>query len=297
MTTRRRFLTILAGAAVLPALGQAATARWHGIALGANAQIILEHPNADTLLAQALAEINRLEGLFSLHQASQLTTLNRDGRLESPAAELLELLSLCSSLHARTAGAFDPTIQPLWALYAESYAAGNTPTDAEISATLAQTGWQHVRFSPGLVALTKPNMQLTFNGVAQGFIADKVAALLRANGVENVLVDTGEIVAAGLAPGGAAWPVRLAGSGGQTLPISNAAIATSALLGTTFDTGGSVGHILDPRTGRPGGLWPQIRVVASSAAEADGLSTAFCLMDKASIAAARNPSVYDVMFS
>jgi len=85
MTTRRRVLTILAGAATLPFLGakaQANVARWQGIALGARAQIVLDHPKADQLISMAVSEIIRLEGIFSLYQNdSQLSRLNRDGVL------------------------------------------------------------------------------------------------------------------------------------------------------------------------------------------------------------------------
>jgi len=292
MTTRRRFLTILAGAAVLPTLANAA-ASWRGIALGADAQIILDHPNADALIASAVEEINRLEGLFSLHQDSQLTRLNAAGRLADPAPEMLELLSICSAVNARTSGAFDPTIQPLWALYAERISVGTTPSVAEIAAV--NTGWQHLRFSPAEVRFAKPEMALTLNGIAQGFIADKVAALFRANGIENVLVDTGEIMALGTAPNGAPWPVTIANTGGKVAPLSNIAMATSAPLGTVFDGAGTIGHILDPRTGLSGGQWAQVTVTATSAALADGLSTAYCLMNKAEIDGSAQGGVLDVL--
>jgi len=292
MTTRRRFLTILAGAAVLPTLADAA-ASWRGIALGADAQIILDHPNADALIASAVEEISRLEGLFSLRRDSQLTRLNAAGRLADPAPEMLELLSICSAINARTSGAFAPSIQPLWALYAERISAGNTPSAAEITAV--NTGWQYVQFSSAEVRFAKPDMALTFNGIAQGFIADKIAALFRADGVENVLVDTGEIMALGHAPDGNPWPVTIANTGGKVAPLCNVAMATSAPLGTVFDGAGTVGHILDPRTGLAGGQWAQVSVTATSAALADGLSTAFCLMDKAEIQASGQSGVLDVL--
>ncbi len=292
MTTRRRFLTILAGAAVLPTLGSAATS-WRGIALGADAQIILDHPDADTLIARAVAEISRLEGLFSLRRDSQLTRLNTAGRLANPAPEMLELLSICAMVNARTSGAFDPTIQPLWALFAESYAAGAPPTAGQIAQV--NTGWQHVRFAPAMVSFAKPDMALTLNGIAQGFIADKIAALFREAGVENVLVDTGEIMALGTAPDGGAWPVTIANSGSRIVPLSNAAIATSAPLGTGLDPAGTVGHIIDPRTGQPGGQWAQVSVAATSAALADGLSTAFCLLTGREIGKINKTGVLDVI--
>lgn len=298
MTTRRRMLTILAGGALLPVIGQAAAtpapAQWRGIALGADAQIILDHPDADALIRQAVAEIERLEGIFSLYRDSQLTRLNRQGRLDDPAFEMVELLSICDHLNTRTGGAFDPAIQPLWALYAESFAAGTSPDDGQLAEARLSSGWGNLRFDASEVAFTQQGSALTLNGVAQGYIADKIAAMFRSNGVENVLVNTGEIMAVGSAPDSKAWPVKLRDRTGK-LPLRNQAVATSAPLGTTFDQGGKVGHIIDPRSGKPAGRWPQISVVARSAALADGFSTAFCLMDREEIAAARTDAVIDVI--
>ncbi len=291
MIPRRRVLSILAGAAMLPAFGAKASpqmSQWRGIALGAEARIILDHPNADALLASAVSEIERLERIFSLYQTdSQISRLNRDGELEQPAFELIELLSICSRLNSRTNGAFDPTVQPLWALYAEGVSAGNTVGEARISQALAKTGWRLVRYTSQMVAFDRPGMGVTLNGIAQGYIADKITQLFRRNGVQDVLVNTGEIVASGHGPDHDGWPVHPGRQAAAPVQLRNAAIATSAPLGTTFDGAGRQGHILDPRTGRPGGNWSEVTVIASSAAEADGLSTGFCLMDAAEIAKAK----------
>lgn len=287
MTTRRRVLTILAGAAVLPVLGARAStsvSEWNGIALGANARIILDHPDADRLIVSAVDEIHRLEGIFSLYQkGSELSRLNRDGTLTNPSFEMIELLSICSTLNARTNGAFDPTVQTLWSLYAEAGSKGHTPSAEDISLALQTTGWSHVIYSGAEVSFAKDGVALTLNGIAQGYIADRVTKLFRDNGVNNVLVNTGEISALGVAPDGDSWKVKLGSTEGTSVSLINTSIATSAPLGTTFDINGTVGHILDPRTGYPGEAWYQVSVVSKSAAIADGLSTAFTLMGDAEI--------------
>lgn len=294
MTTRRRVLTILAGAAALPVFGARANTsveQWSGIALGAEARIILDHPRAGTLISQALEEIRRLEKIFSLYLPdSQLSRLNREGILFAPAFELIELLSICSNLNSRTDGAFDPTVQALWSLYAQQFSKGQPPNSEQIARAKAVTGWQHVEFSPRSVSFGRSGVLLTLNGIAQGFIADRVADFFRKNGVSNVLVNTGEIAALGMGPDGKPWQVKLGSSEGTRVPLTDAAIATSAPLGTAFDAGGKVGHIIDPRTGYPGGNWSEVTVISRSAAEADGLSTAFCLMSQPQIAAAKGNS-------
>lgn len=284
--TRRRFLTIAAGLAATglgPRRARAELTCWRGVALGAEAQIILDHPDAPAIIARARAEISRLEAVFSLFQGnSALSRLNATGHLDAPPFELLECLALAGRVHAATGGLFDPTVQPLWDLYARRVTAGGFPAPDEIATTLASVGWEGVRLDEAAVTL-RPGMALTLNGVAQGFMADCVAALLAAEGLENLLVKTGEFRALGPMPGGGAWPVRL--TTGAGLPLAGGGLASSSALGTTFDEAGRIGHILDPRTGQPApARWRLVTITAGKAALADALSTAACLMsDRAAI--------------
>lgn len=279
MTTRRRFLAISAAAITLPSLGAADPVyTWQGVALGAQATLRLAHPDAKAISTRVAAEITRLEDIFSLYRAdSTLMQLNRGARLEAPPFELLECLSLAGAVHEASGGRFDPTVQPLWACYAEASAIGGVPDNAALDTARALTGWDHVQLDASRVVM-QPGMALTLNGIAQGYIADRVADMLSADGLSNILIDTGEFRALGTHPDGHAWPVRLA-AGGE-VPLAARALATSAPLGTTFDGNAQVGHILDPRTGQPTrSPWREVSVSATSAALADALSTAACLFD------------------
>jgi thiamine biosynthesis lipoprotein len=285
---RRRFLAITAGAAALAAAlpGTAAPYRWRGIALGAPSSITLDHPEAPRLVAAARAEIARLERIFSLYRTdSALMRLNAAGRLAEPPPELLELLGLCAAIHAATEGMFDPTIQPLWALFATRYAHGAAPDAASIAVARSRVGWKDVRYSTAEVGFARRGMALSLNGIAQGYIGDRISDLLAAEGLTDALIDTGEVRALGGRPDGTPWRVGLAGAP-SPMPLRDRALATSAPLGTVFDVAGRIGHVFDPRTGRPGGLWESVTVTAPRAAVADALSTAFCLMDRSMIARA-----------
>ncbi len=277
---RRRFLTITAAcASILAAPGHAAPRlrQWHGVALGSAATIALDHPDADRLIGRALAEIDRLENIFSLYRAdSALSRLNRDGLLDAPPFELLDCLSLCGRVHAASGGRFDPTVQPLWQAHAEAWAQGHAPDPARLAVARALTGWQGVSVQQAQIRLARPGMALTLNGVAQGVIADRVADLLRAEGLSDVLVDTGEIAARGHTPDGQDWPVTL--TGGQRLTLADRALASSSPRGTVFDAAGLQGHILDPETGQPvRGAFAGVSISAPRAGLADALSTAACL--------------------
>ncbi|MBP2562379.1 thiamine biosynthesis lipoprotein [Neorhizobium galegae] len=281
--TRRRLITISAAFAMLPAAAHASmrTSRlWTGQALGARASIRIDHPDGEAISRRVMAEINRLEDILSLYRPnSSLATLNREGQLASPPFELLECMSLAGGVHAATGGRFDPTIQPLWALWAEAAAQGKRPEARAIEQARRNVGWHMVELDVAGITL-KHGMALSLNGVGQGYVADRVAALLEAEGLNNILIDTGELRALGGQPEGGGWPVFL--KTGEALKLRQRALASSAPLGTTFDDGGKYGHILDPATGMPTLVgWDTVSISAPSAAVADALATAACLMPNA----------------
>lgn len=279
MINRRRFLAISGAALVVPGMGRAEPIyTWKGIALGAQATLRLAHPDAKAIAGRVATEIARLEDVFSLYRAdSALSRLNRDAGLTAPPFELLECLSLAGQVHSASEGRFDPTIQPLWACHAEAAAAGRIAEPDAIAAARSHVGWPDVTLDPAAITL-KPGMALTLNGIAQGYIADRIAALLMDEGLSDILIDTGEFRALGSQPDGAAWPVKL--HAGGRVDLAARALATSAPLGTTFDAAETLGHILDPRTGLPVQTkWREISVTADQAALADALSTAACLCE------------------
>ena len=55
-------------------------------------------------------------------------------------------------------------------------------------------------------------MSLTLNGIAQGYLTDRLADILRANACDRVLADMGrrEILLVGHRPDGQAWQIGLA---------------------------------------------------------------------------------------
>lgn len=313
--TRRRCIGIVAAvsaAALAPALlhhakAAAATApvtHWQGVALGADAQLQIVHPDrklAEQLVRQAVAEVRRLEQVFSLYRDdSALVRLNRAGALRDAPADLTRLLDTTLEFSATTGGAFDPTVQPLWELYADAIRAGRPmPRGPALRAVLARVDWRDVHLDGGDIRLGRPGMQLTLNGIAQGYITDRVADLLRDAGLHHVLVDMGEVRA--LAPPQARpWRVGLAGDDEArtplaTLELHDRAVSTSSGSGAVLDARTGLNHIFDPRTGLSPTRWRSVSVQAASATTADALSTAFCLMDAPAIrrvAAARDAQVW-----
>jgi thiamine biosynthesis lipoprotein len=304
--SRRRFIRISAAAAGMPLLPfgtrdvavaagpHPALRLWRGVALGADAALQLHHPDpamADRLVERCLAEVARLERIFSLYREdSALCQLNREGSLAAPPLDLVRVLVEAEGFSRATDGAFDATVQPLWRVYAQHFerphAAPDGPPRAAIEEALRHIGHDAVEVSPELVRLARPGMALTLNGIAQGYITDRVVELLRAEGIDRALVDMGETRAIGDHPSGRPWSVGLEdptmrGRIAETIALSNRAVSTSGGYGTLFDEAGRFNHIFDPGTGATSSRYLSVSVIASSATTADALSTAFLLMDPA----------------
>lgn len=295
---RRRFLTIAAAFAGLPLLatpGRASAMQqavvWRGQALGAPAMLVLNHQDrreAERLVVRVAAEVDRLEGIFSLYrEGSALVELNRVGAVVAPPPELVDLLRICRQWHETTAGAFDPSVQPLFLLYARHFSQAfprtEGPASPDIRQALAMTGFESVRFDENRVAFARRGMGLTLNGVAQGYITDRIVTLLRQAGVTSSLVDMGEIRAIGARDDGSPWRAGLSVSEDDRNPDSvidliDKAVATSSPAGFSFDQAGRFGHILDPRSGLTAHRYARVSVVAQDATTADILSTALSLM-------------------
>jgi thiamine biosynthesis lipoprotein len=187
-----------------------------------------------------------------------------------------------------TRGAFDPTVQPLWTLYATHFAGSAArpqgPDGAAIDQAMALVGFRNLSLTTTRIAFERRGMGITLNGIAQGYITDRVAELLRNEGLENVLVDLGEIRGLGRHADDRPWTVGLEdplepGRIVDTLSLDNQALASSAGAATRFDLGGRHHHLFDPRSGSSTNRYLGVTVIAPTATTADALSTGFASMD------------------
>lgn len=312
--TRRRLIAIAAmasGAALLGGRRAIADApvRWRGSALGAQVSIEIHHPDrtkAERLIHQCVQDVRRLEQQFSLYDpGSAIRVLNRTGVLVSPDADMVALLNASLDFAALTEGAFDPTVQPLWDLYAAHFTQANPapegPSADRLAEALSKVGYRHLKVSPDRIALLKPGSAITLNGIAQGYATDRVTETLRAAGLSTTLVDMGEIRASGAKPDGTPWRIGLAdpdtpGQVNETIGLVDRAVATTAGAGFRFNSAGRFTHLFDPGTGRSPSRYRSVSVIAPTATEADALSTAFSLLPapriRAIVAARSNLQVH-----
>lgn len=294
--SRRRVMTLLGAAAGLPLLGadaareRAVLYRWNGSSLGSPSRILLYHHDeaaAARVLSRAAEEIERLERVFALYRPdSELARLNRDGQLEAPSLDLLTVLSLAQHVSALSEGAFDVTVQPLWDLYAAHFFGTaspdpNGPSRESLEGALRRIDWRGVAIERRRIVLTRAAAAVTLNGIAQGYVADRVAETMMAQGCRSMLADLGrsEIRSLGAHADGRPWRVGLCDprhpdTVAETLTLRDRAVCTSGGYGTRFDASGRFHHLFDPASGTSASRYIGVSVTGPSAMVADALSTA-----------------------
>jgi thiamine biosynthesis lipoprotein len=129
-------------------------------------------------------------------------------------------------------------------------------------------------------------MDLDPGSIGKGFAVDRVAALLREQGITSALISAGgsTLYAIGAPPGSAGWPVnvpdprhldsRHGGTIASIILLKDSSLSTGACTEKFFiKDGHRYCHIFDPRTMRPVEGMLQTTVIDPSATDSDALST------------------------
>lgn len=288
--SRRQALKVVAATAAIPVavagwrlLGPAATFHtWEGEVLGAVSSLTLYHSNgsyAQRTIDRMIAEVRRLEAVFSLFRpTSELSQLNATGRIAGASRDLVTVMEAARAASDVTGGAFDTTVQPLWDVYAAHFAvpgadpAGPSPSAVEAARRLV--GYRNIEIGSRSVAFAEPGMMATLNGIAQGYITDTIADILRNDGFDHVVVELGETRVVGEHPEGRPWRVGLRNQEGATdrmLDLADGSVALHGGYGTVFDPEGRNHHIFDPATGLSANRVVDVVVLSPRAIVADAI--------------------------
>ena len=239
----------------------------------------------------ALAEVNRQMSPYL--PDSEISRFNRAGANEpvaiSPDFQFVVRRAL--EIAEATGGAFDPAVGALVNLwgFGPDGLRRDAPTPDQIAAARATTGWQHLQLTPaGRLVKNVPDLQLDLGAIAKGFGVDRIAALLRARGIQNFLVEIGgETLGEGLNAQGEPWRVGVLQPDGSTALHGVARLTGGNAIATSGDyrnfyrdeNGLLQSHIVDPRTAAPvRHAVASVSVLAGDCLTADALATALFVL-------------------
>ena len=222
--------------------------------------------------------------LTRFSEDSELSRLNRGtGEWVPISDEMDEILSAALRAHEMSAGLVNVAVLPAMLAVGYTRPLIEGPGVATLESLRPLLPLPDVLELRDGEARVQDGCGVDLGGIAKGWMADRLSETLGPNVVVNL---GGDLRARGAGPRGDGWPVGL---GGATLLLRNQGAATSSVRRRRWDEGprgetpphlwgggpkgrrgGSLHHLIDPRTGSPArtGL-EEVSVVAANGFEAE----------------------------
>lgn len=236
----------------------------------------------------AFVEIGRISKLMDrFDDESPISRLNREGRLEDAPPDIIDVISHALKYYRLTGGAFDITIGPVIELFKERFSGEKAeyPGEKEIEDALSLVGSDKIEIEDRNIRFARSGMSITLDGIAKGYIIDRVSDILVNHDIESHLINAGgDIKAVGHREDGKPWKAAIQDPMKRkeyldTIYLSNEALATSGNYENYFDNEKIFHHIVNPETGLSPVLNISASVIAPTAMEADALATSLLVME------------------
>lgn len=237
-----------------------------------NLKGVSESPSSIQMAVDSI--LTEVDNTLSGYNKSSILSRYNDGQDVRLNQMFIDILRLSEDLKEETGGAFDVGAAPLFDIWGFGFTRDSLPDPIQIQEAMFQNG-----------------KKLNFNAIAQGYTCDAVASYLRGIGVQDMLVDIGEIYCQGLNPMRRNWtigidsPVDGNENPGEMLQgvyqcsTEPQGIVTSGNYRKFYlKDGRKYAHTIDPRTGYPvEHNLLSATVKAPTAAAADAYAT-YCMV-------------------
>ncbi|MFZ2855229.1 MAG: FAD:protein FMN transferase [Rhodocyclaceae bacterium] len=223
----------------------------------------LDEAQARPAATAVLREFDRLHRSYHAWQPSELSALNAAlaaGQTLAVSPEMAALIADAQRIAALGERLFDPGIGGLiglWGFQSDEFKAALPDPTALAVWRKAQPSIADLTVKEGRVGSTNPAVALDFGGYLKGVALDRAAAILRAQGVRNALINIGGNVMALGTKNGERWRIGIQHPR-QPGPLASVALDDGEAIGTSGDyqryfelDGRRYCHLLDPRSGAP----------------------------------------------
>ncbi len=233
------------------------------------------------------AEAERVAAVVSTYsEASELSRVNAGAAAEPVAvsAELFGLIQRSLDLSVLTLGAFDVTVESVGHHY--DIESGRRPDAAAVDSAreLINFRYVHLDAAADTVAFLKEGVRINLGGIANGYLVERGADILRVKGVSNAIVTAGGDSRVLGDRRGQPWLIGIRNPGDDgdfavSVALIDEAISTSGDYERTFAADGSRYHeIIEPSSGDPAGGLRSATVFGPDAVLTDALATAIFVL-------------------
>lgn len=255
---------------------------------------------AEPAMAAAFAEMERVNRLLNNYDnSSEISAINRNagGKAVAVSPETMEVLKAAEQYSRLSGGAYDITVGPLlklWGFARENPGLqGGEPTAAQIEKARKLVDYRALelvdRDARGAAVrtarLARAGMWLDMGSMSKGYCADRAIKVLKKYRVAGALVAAGgTICTLGPKPDGSTWNIAVRHPRKDDdfmtfVSLVDASISTSGDYERFYKKKGKrLGHIIDPRTGRPVERMQSVSVMAKTGLATDSLSTALFVL-------------------
>lgn len=234
-----------------------------------------------------LREFDRLHRMLHAWQPSELTAVNTaiaHGEQNIPVSpELAAILLDAQDIAARSDQLFNPAIGKLielWGFHSDEFKPRLPDPAAVARLVAAAPSMADLTIAGNRVSCRNRAVQLDLGGYAKGYALDRAAAVLRARGVRNALINIGGNILALGKKGDQPWRVGIQDPRGSG-PLATLSLYDGEAIGTSGDyqryfevAGVRYSHLIDPRSGRPATSAEAVTVLVSPRSRGGALSDA-----------------------
>ncbi len=240
---------------------------------------------ANEYIDSAVNEVKRIENLISdWIPTTQISEVNRNAGLKPVKvdAEVFELVTRANKISKLTNGAFDISYASMDKIWKFDGSMKTMPTPEAIKKSVEKIGYQNIILNEvdNTIFLKLDGMKLGLGGIGQGYIADKVKAVLQSKGCTSGIVNvSGDINTWGKQIDGKPWTIGIINPMNKnkvfaTFPLEDNAVETSGSYEKfVMFNGVRYSHIIDPRTGYPATGIVCVSVFAKQTEIADAIAT------------------------
>jgi len=277
-----------------PAGGTPSKVQYTDHAMGTNVTVWLwtADERAAAQAAEAVfGEMKRLDKeMTTWTQTSEVSQINAAAgdRPVKISAETYAVIERAVDISRRSKGLFDITIEAFKGVWNfDQDMDGSLPDPAEVKKRLALVNWKDIVLDrkQRSVFLRRKGMAITLGGIAKGYAVDKCAALLRARGFHDFMMQAGGDMYVAGKKGDDSWTVAIRDPRGETntyfavAPVEDHSFSTSGDYERGFVKDGvRYHHIIDTRTGQPARASRSVTVRARDAFTADAWSKVMFIM-------------------
>ncbi|CCY48110.1 apbE family lipoprotein [Peptostreptococcus anaerobius CAG:621] len=224
--------------------------------------------------------------MSSQMNSSEISAINMAAGIRpvKVSSDTFNVIKIAEGYSKITDHKFDVSIGPLTSLWNIGNDKARVPSEDEIKPLLGLVNYKDIVLNEkeSTVFLKKSGMKLDVGGIAKGYCADKVADLLKSNGIKDAIINLGgNVYVFGHNSQGKNFSV---GIQNPTTPeqksmgivvLTDKSVVTSGVYERYIEKDGKIyHHMLDPETGYPfDNNLQAVTIISEKSIDADALST------------------------